>query len=132
MSIQIQEMTKYDIINASLPNHNSSYTVIPHREVIDNTINLLKASGFKVTEERYRANLDCQEAQGIYYIVPDSNDTEIKEEEELGMMFAWTNSYNKCFPGPNTPSSFPPLKRIVPDNLSRNFNETIIGCKVEI
>ena len=34
-------------------------------------------------------------AQGIYYVRPNSTDTQINEEAELGMMFSWTNSYDK-------------------------------------
>tara|TARA_R100000908_G_C3757008_1_gene151851 strand:- start:7577 stop:8431 length:855 start_codon:yes stop_codon:yes gene_type:complete len=97
MPKKIQFADKYDIINAATPNHKKSYTVIPHREVIDNTVNLLNASGFVITDEQYRCTDEAQIAQGIYYIKPKNNylDPNLNSETELGMMFAWLNSYNK-------------------------------------
>ena len=40
--------------------------------------------------------MNANVAQGIYHIYPSqTNDEQIKNETELGMMFAWTNSYDK-------------------------------------
>ena len=40
--------------------------------------------------------MNAQVAQGIYHIYPtQSNVDQINNETELGMMFAWTNSYDK-------------------------------------
>ena len=84
------------LINAPLPNHGDTYTVVEHKEVIDRTKQMLYASGFKIEEEEYKANLDAKVAQGVYHIKPlSSTDEMIRDEEELGMMFAWTNSYDK-------------------------------------
>jgi hypothetical protein len=64
--------------------------------VIDNTKQLLADSGFIIQKELYRANMDANVAQGIYHILPiNTVDPTIMEEKELGMMFAWTNSYDK-------------------------------------
>jgi len=91
-----KETTRSYLERASLPSHGESYTVIPHKEVIENTLNMLNASGFHVTRELYRANMNANVAQGIYHIVPRNPiNQSIKSETELGMMFAWTNSYDK-------------------------------------
>jgi len=91
-----KETTKSYLENAPLPSHGDTYTVIPHRDVIENTLNMLNASGFRVTRELYRANVNANVAQGIYHIVPSNPiNLAVKSESELGMMFAWTNSYDK-------------------------------------
>jgi hypothetical protein len=91
-----KETTRNYLENAPLPNHGKSYTVISHKQVIDNTIQLLADSGFIIQKELYRANMDANVAQGIYHILPiNTVDPTIMEEKELGMMFAWTNSYDK-------------------------------------
>lgn len=92
----IKDTTRSYLETASLPSHGDSYTVIPHKDVIENTLNMLNASGFTVTREMYRASINANTAQGIYHIIPTrSLDDKINKESELGMMFAWTNSYDK-------------------------------------
>ena len=76
---------------AVLPNHGKTYTVVSHKEVIDHTENLLKMHNFSITKQIFRANMNANVAQGIYYIKSDL----VQNDEELGMMFAWTNSYDK-------------------------------------
>jgi hypothetical protein len=91
-----KETTRNYLENAPLPNHGKSYTVISHKQVIDNTKQLLQDSGFVIQKEIYRANMNANVAQGIYHILPiNTVDPTIMEEKELGMMFAWTNSYDK-------------------------------------
>ena len=91
-----KETTRNYLENAPLPNHGKSYTVISHKQVIDNTKQLLQDSGFIIQKELYRANMNANVAQGIYHILPiNTVDPTILEEKELGMMFAWTNSYDK-------------------------------------
>ena len=90
------ETTQTYLENTPLPVHGKSYTVISHKNVIDNTKKLLKDSGFTITQEIYRANMNAQVAQGIYHIHPNNTQNDlINDEKELGMMFAWTNSYDK-------------------------------------
>ena len=89
------ETTKMHLTSAPLPNHGKSYTVISHQQVIDNTVQMLNDSGFTIEKEIYRANGNAQVAQGIFHIKPNTTDPQIAEEAELGMMFAWTNSYDK-------------------------------------
>jgi hypothetical protein len=91
-----KETTRTYLENAPLPNHGNSYTVISHKHVIDNTEQLLSNSGFRIDQELYRANMNANVAQGIYHIYPSqTTDQQILDESELGMMFAWTNSYDK-------------------------------------
>ena len=80
--------TRDMLVAAPLPNHGKTYTVIPHKDVIDVTKTLLDNSGFTITKELYRANMNAKVAQGVYHLASD-------EDEEMGMMFAWTNSYDK-------------------------------------
>ena len=82
------------VLNAPLPNHGSTYTVISHKQVIDTTKQMLANSGFIITHEYYRANGLGQVAQGIYHIKSIHN-PENSTDVDLGMMFAWTNSYDK-------------------------------------
>ena len=90
------EVTRTYLESSPLPNHGKSYTVISHKEVIDNTLNLLSKSGFAITKEIYRSNMNANVAQGIYHLRPvNPKDNTILQEEELGMMFSWTNSYDK-------------------------------------
>lgn len=90
------ETTQVYLENQPLPNHGESYTVVSHKAVIDNTKRLLEDSGFAIRREVYRANMNAQVAQGVYHIYPSrSIDDNIVNENELGMMFAWTNSYDK-------------------------------------
>ena len=91
-----KETTRWHLENAPLPNHGESYTVISHGEVIENTYKLLSDSGFMVSREMYRSSKNANIAQGVYHIYPTNpTDGDIIMEKELGMMFAWTNSYNK-------------------------------------
>ena len=84
-----KETTKWHLENATLPNHGKTYTVVSHKSVIDNTLQLLKDSGFTVQREIYRANMNANVAQGIYHIYPtQTTDQQIVTENELGMMFA--------------------------------------------
>lgn len=80
--------TKDYLINAPLPQFTESYTVIGHEFVIIKTMDALAAKGFEVKNELYRCNHDAQIAQGIYYLNYGS-------DPEMGMMFAWSNSYDK-------------------------------------
>mgnify|MGYP003154639237 CR=1 FL=1 len=80
--------TRDFLVAAPLPSHGKTYTVIPHKDVIDVTKTLLDKSGFTITKELYRANMNAKVAQGVYHLASN-------EDEEMGMMFAWTNSYDK-------------------------------------
>lgn len=81
--------TKEFLVAAALPTYEGdSYTVIPHEFVIQETINNLKAQGFGIKQELYRCNQNANIAQGIYHL-------DYSDDPEMGMMFAWSNSYDK-------------------------------------
>lgn len=71
-----------------LPQHGRNYAVIAHGDIINRTRATLSNSGFEVEKELYKCSKDGQIAQGIYHLVS-------KQDPEIGMMFAWANSYNK-------------------------------------
>lgn len=86
-----RDTTKQFLESAPLPQHGASYTVVPHKDVIDNAIKILNQEGFTITREIYKASLNANVAQGIYHLIHDS----APNDPEMGMMFAWTNSYDK-------------------------------------
>lgn len=83
------QVSKTYLESAPLPNHGKTYTVVSHKEVMDHTKKLLAQHNLKVSNSQFRSNLNANVAQGIYHINTNSSDS------ELGMMFAWTNSYDK-------------------------------------
>jgi len=83
--------TKSYLESAPLPQHAKTYTVVSHKEVMDLTETLLNKQGFTITTELYKTNINAKVAQGIYHI---THDTAVNDPE-MGMMFAWTNSYDK-------------------------------------
>ena len=88
MAIRTKDCTKEYLTSVALPNHAESYTVISHEFIINHTMEQLTLHGFTVEKETYRSNSDGSIAQGIYYINYD-------KDPEIGLMFAWSNSYNK-------------------------------------
>ena len=77
------------LIKAPLPVYEGdTYTVIPHEFVIAETAKNLAAQGFKVKQELYRCNMNANIAQGIYHL-------DYSDDPDMGMMFAWSNSYDK-------------------------------------
>ena len=81
-------VTRDHLKQVPLPTHASSYTVITHETVITNAIEQLKLKGFTVKEEKYRSNNSGEVAVGSYQL-------EYGNDPDLGMMFAWANSYDK-------------------------------------
>jgi hypothetical protein len=81
-------MTEANLRAIPLPNHGGKYAVVPHGTIIDETRKQLTAAGFEIERELYKTSKDGQIAQGVYHLKnsPDS---------DMGLMFAWSNSYNK-------------------------------------
>ena len=88
MAANTQYVTMDILRNAPLPTHGKSYSVIPHSFIIDETKKELQANGFDIVRELYKVNKEGQIAQGIYHLGFSS-------DADMGMMFAWSNSYNK-------------------------------------
>lgn len=81
--------TKELLMAAPLPVYEGdTYTVIPHEFVIAETVRNLTTQGFKVKQELYRCNQNANIAQGIYHL-------DYSDDPDMGMMFAWSNSYDK-------------------------------------
>jgi hypothetical protein len=79
---------KASVIDAPLPQQTKTYTPIPHQFVIDTALTNLTQSGFAITTEMYVANLGAKVASGKYLL-------NYGDDPEMGMMFAWSNSYDK-------------------------------------
>lgn len=88
MPAKTQFVTEQHIRNAALPTHGKRYTVIPHGYVIDQTRAELAKAGFQINQELYKTSLDGQIAQGVYHL-------NYGTDQDMGLMFAWSNSYNK-------------------------------------
>jgi hypothetical protein len=88
MAANTQFVTESIVRNANLPAHGGRYSVIPHSFIIDETRKELSNLGINITRELYKINRDGQIAQGIYHL-------DVQNDPEMGMMFAWSNSYNK-------------------------------------
>lgn len=88
MSKRTNTATHEYIINAPLPEATDTYTVIPHGTIINKVRETLEAKGFVIERELYRCNHNAQIAQGVYHL-------KYGEDPDMGMMFTWSNSYNK-------------------------------------
>jgi hypothetical protein len=71
-----------------LPNHGGKYAVVPHGTIIDETRKQLNIAGFEIEKELYKTSMDGQIAQGVYHL-------KYGNDADMGLMFAWSNSYNK-------------------------------------
>ena len=88
MPSKVPFYNEQDLRKASLPNHGGRYAVVAHGDVIDNTKNQLAKAGFTIKTEQYRMSNDGNVAQGVYHL-------DYANDPDMGMMFAWSNSYNK-------------------------------------
>ena len=88
MPKKIKDCTWDYLTGIPLPVHADTYTVISHENVMDYTKTALINAGFTIEKEEYRATADGQIAQGVYRL-------HYGTDQELSMMLAWTNSYNK-------------------------------------
>jgi hypothetical protein len=114
-------MTEDRLRAIPLPTHGGQYAVIPHGDIIDETTKQLSAAGFKIDKELYKTSLDGQIAQGVYHL-------EYGNDTDMGLMFAWSNSYNKqqrfkCAAGAQV---FICMNGVVSGDLS-NFNRKHMG-----
>lgn len=88
MAKRIREVNREFLKAVPLPVQTSSYTVISHESVMDYVFAELANQGFSVLSEEYRCTHDGLIAQGIYKL-------NFNNDEEMSLMFAWSNSYNK-------------------------------------
>jgi hypothetical protein len=80
--------TEQDLRKAPLPNHGGRYAVVAHGDVIDNAKNQILKAGFTIKKEDYKMTTDGNVAQAVYHL-------DYANDPDMGMMFAWSNSYNK-------------------------------------
>lgn len=80
--------SKEYLINAPLPEATETYTVVPHKDVMEKTEQTLEKMGFEIEREFFRCNQDAKVAQGIYHL-------KYGDDPDIGMLFAWNNSYDK-------------------------------------
>lgn len=88
MPSKVPFYTEQELRNTSLPNHGGTYAVVSHSDVIDSVKARLNLAGFNIIKEEYRSTYDGQVAQGVYHL-------DYAGDPDMGMMFAWSNSYNK-------------------------------------
>ena len=88
MPKKIKDCTGDYLTGIPLPVHADTYTVISHENVMDYSKTALINAGFTIEREEYRATADGQIAQGVFRL-------HYGTDQELSMMLAWTNSYNK-------------------------------------
>lgn len=89
-----QYVDESTLASTLLPNHDKTYTVIPYSTVIKNSKELIQQSNFEIVDSVYKSNNNQNIAQGIYKLRYKTEDPSFKEDD-LSMMFAWTNSYDK-------------------------------------
>lgn len=80
--------TEEYLTSAPLPEETETYTVISHQTVIDATRKTLAGMGFEIEREFYRCNEGALIASGVYHL-------KYSDDPDIGMMFAWANSYDK-------------------------------------
>lgn len=88
MAKRIREVNRDFLKAVPLPVQTNSYTVISHESVMNYVFAELANQGFSILSEEYRCTHDGLIAQGIYKLNYNS-------DEEMSLMFAWSNSYNK-------------------------------------
>lgn len=88
MPVKTTFVTEDRLRSTPLPNHGGRYAVVSHGEVIDKTREELALAGFEIDRELYKTSMDGQIAQGVYHL-------KYGNDADMGLMFAWSNSYNK-------------------------------------
>lgn len=88
MPLKIATVSKAQLESVPLPQHGPSYTVVSHGTVISEVKNALKDYGYRIVSETYRATAHCNIAQGVYHLYSQN-------DPDMGLMFAWSNSYDK-------------------------------------
>jgi hypothetical protein len=112
MSKRANLTTQEYLTSAPLPLATATYTVIPHKDVIDLVKKGLAEKGFGIERELYRCNLGAQVAQGVYHL-------KYGNDPDMGLLFAWSNSYDKSMRFRCTMGGFvhESLSAIIGDNM---------------
>lgn len=112
MSKRANLTTQEYLVAAELPLATATYTVIPHKDVIDLVKKALAEKGFGIERESYRCNQGAQVAQGVYHL-------KYGNDPDMGLLFAWSNSYDKSMRFRCTMGAFVhnSLSAIIGDNM---------------
>lgn len=81
-------VSEQDLRSVALPQHGNKYAVISHGYIIDKVSQELYQAGLEIQSTTYKATMDQQVAQGTIKL-------SYSTDKDMGMMFAWCNSYNK-------------------------------------
>lgn len=87
MAIRAKEVTKEFLQGIEIEDHADN--TVSHGFIIENVLDQLTKHGYSIEEEMYRANLEGTTAEGTYLVSYNNPD------EDMNMMFAWSNSYDK-------------------------------------
>jgi hypothetical protein len=88
MPVKIELSSEEMIRSVPVPQQTSTYSVVSHGDIINKVTTELQKAGFTINKSMYRATITGQIAQGIYHL-------DYKSDPDLGLMFAWSNSYDK-------------------------------------
>jgi hypothetical protein len=81
-------VTKQLLLNTPVPETTKTYKAIPHKQVIDCTLEAIDKAGLILANENYSASAEGLIATGKYTIKNVADD-------EMQLQIAWLNSYNK-------------------------------------
>jgi hypothetical protein len=86
----ITPISRRDLLRVAVPKGTASYSPVPHKKVIELTLEQLDKAGLKVLSEAYHMARNGNQARGSYEIG-------IKDKE-MHLKLAWHNSYDKTMP----------------------------------
>jgi hypothetical protein len=76
------------LINVPVPAQTRTYKPVPHKQLMDLTLEGMAKAGYQLKAEEYLSNEAGKEASAYY-------DFNFGGDPEMGMRIAWQNSYNK-------------------------------------
>lgn len=89
MPTKIGNISEAEIKQVSLPTgFSKQYVTVPHGYIIDTVKTLLSQKNYEINKTEYRCTNGGEVVQGVYYINHG-------DDPELGLMFAWSNSYDR-------------------------------------
>lgn len=86
----ITPISRRDLLRVPIPKATASYAPVPHKKVIEMTLEQLDKVGLKVTSEAYHMAREGNQARGNYALE--------SKDKEMSLMLAWHNSYDKTMP----------------------------------
>lgn len=84
----VMSPVKQLLLSTELPAQSRTYKPVPHRQLIDVTLESIDRCGFILDSEMYSAAADGKKANGKYHL-------SYGNDPEMGLMVAWQNSYDK-------------------------------------